>query len=69
MRLLAVGSDAESTVTDAFGKGASFYPNAKYIDRGSMSNEITGKEALLVKGSRAQHMERVTDALLEEGRV
>jgi UDP-N-acetylmuramoyl-tripeptide--D-alanyl-D-alanine ligase len=67
VRLLAVGSYAESTVS-AFGKGASFYQTQSTLIE-ALLNEISGKEALLVKGSRAQHMERVTDALLEEGRV
>jgi UDP-N-acetylmuramoyl-tripeptide--D-alanyl-D-alanine ligase len=67
VRLLAVGSDAEST-TDTFGKGAFFFQTQSALIE-TLLNEITGKEALLIKGSRAQQMERVTEALVVEGGV
>ena len=67
VRLLAVGSDAEST-TDTFGKGAFFFQSqSALID--TLLNEITGKETLLIKGSRVQQMEKVTEALLTERRM
>lgn len=67
VRLLAVGSDAESTA-NTFGKGAFFFPTQGALIE-TLLNEITGEEALLVKGSRSQRMEKVTEALLTEGRV
>jgi UDP-N-acetylmuramoyl-tripeptide--D-alanyl-D-alanine ligase len=65
VRLLAVGSDAESTA-NTFGKGALFFQTQSALIE-TLLNEITGKETLLVKGSRAQQMEKVTEALLAEG--
>lgn len=61
VRLLAVGSDAESTA-NTFGKGALFFQTQDALIE-VLLNEITGKEALLIKGSRAQQMEKVTEAL------
>ncbi|MGR9072239.1 MAG: UDP-N-acetylmuramoyl-tripeptide--D-alanyl-D-alanine ligase [Gammaproteobacteria bacterium] len=61
VRLLATGPDAESTVR-AFGKGAGFFPSQQELIE-SLENELTGREAVLVKGSRSQKMEKVTAAL------
>ncbi len=62
VRLLAVGSDAESTVS-TFGKGASFFSTQDELIE-VLLGEISGNETLLIKGSRAQKMEKVTEALL-----
>ncbi len=63
VRLAAIGLDAESTVK-AFGKGAVFFTSQEdLID--SLNQQLTGKEVLLIKGSRAQRMEKVTKALIE----
>ncbi len=62
VRLLAVGSDAESTAS-TFGKGASFFSTQNELIQ-TLLSEITGNETLLIKGSRAQKMEKVTEALL-----
>ncbi len=62
VRLLAVGSDAESTVR-AFGKGASFFSTQNELIEALLA-EISGNETLLIKGSRTQKMEKVTEALL-----
>ncbi len=62
VRLLAVGSDAESTAS-TFGKGASFFSTQNELIQ-TLLSEITGNETLLIKGSRTQEMEKVTEALL-----
>ena len=62
VRLLAVGSDAECTV-GAFGKGASFFSTQNELIE-TLLGEMSGNETLLIKGSRAQKMEKVTEALL-----
>ena len=67
VRLLAVGSEAENTV-NAFGQGATFFNNQNdLID--VLKQELKGDEAILIKGSRAQRMENVAAALVENFRI
>lgn len=66
-RLLAVGCDARNTVK-AFGEGAVFFDNQNdLID--VLKQELKGNEAILIKGSRAQRMENVAAALVDNFRV
>lgn len=66
VRLLAIGSDAQNTVK-AFGKGATFFETQNdLID--VLKQELKGDEAILIKGSRAQSMENVVAALVENFR-
>ncbi len=66
VRLLAVGSDAQNAVL-AFGKGATFFANQEDLI-GALDDELTGDETILIKGSRAQRMENVAAALVENYR-
>ncbi|MDD5409825.1 MAG: cyanophycin synthetase, partial [Methylobacter sp.] len=67
IRLLAVGPDALNTVK-VFGKGATFFETQnELID--VLKQELKGYEAILVKGSRTQHMENVVAALVENFRI
>jgi UDP-N-acetylmuramoyl-tripeptide--D-alanyl-D-alanine ligase len=66
VRLLAVGEDSKNTV-EAFGKGATFFDKQQdLID--VLKQELKGDETILIKGSRAQHMENVAAALVENFR-
>jgi UDP-N-acetylmuramoyl-tripeptide--D-alanyl-D-alanine ligase len=66
VRLLAVGEDSRNTV-QAFGTGATFFEKQQdLID--VLKQELTGDETILIKGSRAQHMENVVAALVENFR-
>jgi UDP-N-acetylmuramoyl-tripeptide--D-alanyl-D-alanine ligase len=67
VRLLAIGPDAENTVR-VFGKGATFFANQTDLIN-CLNAELTGNEAILIKGSRAQHMENVAAALVENYRT
>ncbi len=66
VRLLAVGADSKSTV-QAFGNGATFFEKQQdLID--ALNQELKGDETILIKGSRAQHMENVAAALVDNFR-
>jgi UDP-N-acetylmuramoyl-tripeptide--D-alanyl-D-alanine ligase len=66
VRLLAVGADSKKTV-QAFGKGATFFEKQQdLID--VLKRELKGDETILIKGSRAQHMENVAAALVDDFR-
>jgi len=66
VRLLAVGADSKNTV-QAFGSGATFFENQQdLID--VLKEELKGDETILIKGSRAQHMENVAAALVDNFR-
>ncbi len=65
-RLLAIGSDARNTVK-VFGKGAAFFDTQEDLIE-TLKQELKGDEAILVKGSRAQRMENVVAALVENFR-
>jgi len=66
VRLLAVGADTKYTV-QFFGVGATFFETQQdLID--TLIQEIKGDEAILIKGSRAQRMENVVAALVENFR-
>lgn len=67
VRLLAIGSDAKNAVR-AFGKGAVFFDSQDDLI-GALQSELTGEETILVKGSRAQRMEKVVAALVDNYRV
>ena len=66
VRLLAVGSDARNTVK-AFGEGATFFDTQNELIE-VLKQELKGDEAVLIKGSRAQRMENVVAALVENFR-
>lgn len=63
VRLMAVGADARNTV-QAFGQRGSFFTTQNELIE-ALKNELTGGEAILIKGSRAQRMENVVAMLLE----
>ena len=60
-RLFATGPLADKAV-EAFGPGAQYYPRQEELIVG-LQSELKQDVALLVKGSRSQHMERVIEAL------
>ena len=61
-RLFATGAMAENTI-QAFGEGGDYYTSKKDLIE-AVEREITPGQILLVKGSRAQKMEVVVNALL-----
>jgi len=66
VRLLAVGADSKNTV-QAFGIGATFFEKQQdLID--VLKQELKGDETILIKGSRAQRMENVAAALVDNFR-
>lgn len=65
-RLFAVGADARYTV-QSFGEGGSFYETQEELTD-ALQQELNGRETLLVKGSRAQRMERVVGSIVENYR-
>lgn len=66
-RVFAIGDDCLYTV-EAFGEGASYYPNQQALIS-ALQNEMTGKETILIKGSRSQRMEHVVAALVDNFRI
>ena len=66
IRLLAVGEDSRNTV-QAFGSGATFFEQQQDLIA-ALKQELKGDETILIKGSRAQHMENVAAALVENFR-
>ena len=66
VRLLALGSDAKNTVR-VFGKGATFFDSQEELIN-TLIAELKGDEAILIKGSRVQQMEKVAAALVENYR-
>jgi len=66
-KLLAVGSDTSHTVK-SFGQGARFFQNQDELIA-TLKQELTGKETILVKGSRSQRMENVVAALVDNFRI
>ncbi|MEQ1558002.1 MAG: UDP-N-acetylmuramoyl-tripeptide--D-alanyl-D-alanine ligase [Methyloglobulus sp.] len=67
VRLLAIGSDAKNTVR-VFGKGATFFDSQDELI-GTLKAELKGDETILIKGSRAQRMENVAAALVDNFRT
>jgi UDP-N-acetylmuramoyl-tripeptide--D-alanyl-D-alanine ligase len=66
VRLLAVGADSKNIVR-TFGKGATFFEKQQdLID--VLKQELKGDETILIKGSRAQQMENVAAALVDNFR-
>jgi UDP-N-acetylmuramoyl-tripeptide--D-alanyl-D-alanine ligase len=65
-RVLAIGSDAEFSVQE-FGKGATFFKSHEQLIT-ALKSEMKGGEAILIKGSRAQKMEKVVAALVTDFR-
>jgi UDP-N-acetylmuramoyl-tripeptide--D-alanyl-D-alanine ligase len=61
-RVLAIGSDAESSV-EVFGKGATFFSTQEQLIA-TLEHELKGSETVLIKGSRAQKMEKIVAALV-----
>ncbi len=67
VRLLATGADTRNTVR-FFGPGATFFETQnELID--VLKQELKGSESVLIKGSRAQRMENVAAALVENFRI
>ncbi|MGZ8189948.1 MAG: UDP-N-acetylmuramoyl-tripeptide--D-alanyl-D-alanine ligase [Methylococcaceae bacterium] len=66
-RLLAVGADSKNAV-QAFGQGATFFDTQQELIT-VLSHELTGNETILIKGSRAQRMENVAAALVDNFRI
>jgi len=67
VRLLAVGADTRNTVK-IFGEGATFFDSQNDLIE-VLKQELKGDEAILIKGSRAQRMENVAAALVENFRI
>ena len=67
VRLLAVGSDAQNTAK-VFGKAATFFDSQNDLIE-VLKQELKGDEAILIKGSRAQRMENVVAALVQNFRI
>lgn len=61
-RLFATGTDAKATV-EAFGAGAEYFAIQEDLIN-SLNQALTSNVTLLIKGSRAQHMENVVAALI-----
>ena len=66
-RLFAVGADAKYTV-DMFGNGGEFFETQEQLIQ-ALQQALTGRETLLVKGSRSQKMENVVAALVDNFRA
>ncbi|MEE9354609.1 MAG: UDP-N-acetylmuramoyl-tripeptide--D-alanyl-D-alanine ligase [Methylococcaceae bacterium] len=64
-RLFAIGPDADKTVK-SFGAGAQLYSSQLNMIK-ALQQEITAQQIVLVKGSRAQRMENVVNALVKDG--
>lgn len=62
VRLLATGDHARFAV-EQFGAGADFFPSQADLIT-ALRRELQGGETILIKGSRAQHMEYVVAALV-----
>ena len=65
-RIFTVGADTKKTV-QAFGLGATYYEKQEDLIA-ELKQEIRGDEVILIKGSRAQRMENVAAALVENFR-
>lgn len=66
-RLLATGADTRDTVR-LFGPGATFFETQNELIN-ALRQELKGTESILIKGSRAQRMENVAAALVENFRI
>lgn len=66
-KLFATGELARNSVT-AFGANAEFFEDQRQLIE-TLTRSITGKELILVKGSRAQKMEHVVAALVDNFRA
>ncbi len=66
-RLFATGALAKQTV-DAFGAGGQYFDSQEQLIA-ALNQAITGKETLLVKGSRSQKMENVVAAMVDNFRA
>ncbi len=66
VRLLTIGSDAEST-SRKFGVGATFFRSQEQLIK-ILKQELKGDETILVKGSRSQKMEHIVAELVTDFR-
>jgi len=66
-RLFATGTDAKQTAT-AFGAGGEYFDSQEQLIL-ALNQALTGNETILVKGSRAQKMENVVAALVDNFRA
>jgi UDP-N-acetylmuramoyl-tripeptide--D-alanyl-D-alanine ligase len=66
-RLFATGADARQTAT-AFGEGGEYFDSQEQLIL-ALKQALTGHETILVKGSRAQKMENVVAALVDNFRA
>lgn len=67
VRLLTIGSDAESTST-IFGNGATFFDSQAQLIA-YLKQQLKGNETVLIKGSRSQKMENIVAALVTDFRI
>ena len=67
MRLFAVGEDAAHSV-ESFGEGGLFFESQQKLQN-FLITTLKGNETLLIKGSRAQRMENVAAALIDNFRI
>jgi len=67
VRLLTIGSDAKST-SNTFGNGATLFSSQQQLIT-YLEQELTGRESVLVKGSRSQKMENIVAALVTDYRT
>ena len=67
VRLMTIGSDAEST-SSAFGDGATFFETQQQLIE-YLDQQLKGNEVVLVKGSRSQKMENIVAALVTDFRA
>jgi len=65
-RVFAFGEDCRHAV-EAFGGGAEFFADQEDLIN-TLKQQLTGKETLLIKGSRARRMENVVAALVDNFR-
>jgi len=66
-RLFATGADAAATVS-AFGSGGEYFERQDQLIQ-ALNQALSGQETLLIKGSRAQKMENVVAALVDNFRA
>lgn len=67
VRLFATGADARHSV-EAFGAGGEFFASQEDLIR-ALTQALSGNEVVLIKGSRAQKMENVAAALVDNFRA
>ena len=67
VRVFATGADTQETIR-VFGHGGQYFESKDDLIK-TLNKELTGKEVVLIKGSRVQRMEEVAKTLVENFRV